>query len=98
MLRPSYTDLLDVITQDTDDITIGSRYAIVIAAAKRARQIVDHAEPTVTNIKLDKPVSVAVEEIYRGKLKVRQGQPAAEDALEEAAQEEVIFDSTEEEA
>ena len=41
MLRPSYTDLLDVINQETDDITLGSRYTIVIAAAKRARQLVD---------------------------------------------------------
>lgn len=45
MLRPSYTDLLDVISQETDDITLGSRYTIVIAAAKRARQLVDHADP-----------------------------------------------------
>ena len=39
MLRPSYTDLLDVINQETDDITLGSRYTIVIAAAKRARPV-----------------------------------------------------------
>ena len=32
MLRPSYTDLLDVINQETDDITLGSRYTIVITA------------------------------------------------------------------
>lgn len=96
MLRPSYTDLLEVLTKDSDDITIGSRYAIVIAAAKRARQIVDHAEPAVTNVKLDKPVSVAVQEMYQGKLKVRQGQPAAEEAAEDEAQVEVIFDATEE--
>ena len=34
MLRPSYSDLLDVITRDAEDETIGSRYTIVIAAAK----------------------------------------------------------------
>ena len=34
MLRPSYSDILEVITQDSEDITIASRYTIVIAAAK----------------------------------------------------------------
>ena len=69
MLRPSYTDLLDVISQETDDITLGSRYTIVIAAAKRARQLVDHADPLVSNTKVDKPVSIAVNELYQGKIK-----------------------------
>ena len=73
MLRPSYTDLLDVISKDTDDITLGSRYTIVIAAAKRARQLVDHAEPLVSDTKVDKPVSIAINELYQGKIKVRQG-------------------------
>ncbi len=96
MLRPSYTDLLDVITQDSDDITIGSRYTIVIAAAKRARQLVDHADPMIDRIKVDKPVSIAVHELYEGKIKVRQGQPAEEEPAEEVLLEEVLFDSTEE--
>ncbi|AMJ41858.1 MULTISPECIES: DNA-directed RNA polymerase subunit omega [Anaerotignum] len=72
MLRPSYTDLLEVINEETDDITLGSRYTIVIAAAKRARQLVDHAEPLVSKIKVDKPVSIAVNELYEGRIKVRQ--------------------------
>ena len=45
MLRPSYSDILEVITQDAEDETIGSRYTIVIAAAKRARQLTDNAAP-----------------------------------------------------
>ncbi len=72
MLRPSYTDLLEVINEKTDDITLGSRYTIVIAAAKRARQLVDHADPLVSKIKVNKPVSIAVNELYEGKIKVRQ--------------------------
>ncbi len=74
MLRPSYTDLLEVMSQHTKDITLGSRYTIVIAAAKRARQLVDHAEPLVYDTKVDKPVSIAVNELYQGKITVRQGQ------------------------
>ncbi len=88
MLRPSYTDLLEVFNRDTDDITLGSRYTIVIAAAKRARQLVDHAEPLVDGIKVDKPVSVAVNELYQGKIKVREGHPVEIFADEEETLEE----------
>lgn len=96
MLRPSYSDLLDVITQDAEDITIGSRYTIVIAAAKRARQLVDHANPLVDEIKVNKPVSIAINELYEGKIKVRQGQPVAEKE-EKGELAEVIFDCMAEE-
>ena len=95
MLRPSYSDILDVITRDNDDSTIGSRYTIVIAAAKRARQLTDNAAPMVDQIKVNKPVSIAVHEIYEGKLKVRQGQPIVEREKGELA--EVIFDCMAEE-
>lgn len=97
MLRPSYSDLLEVITQDTDDITIASRYTIVIAAAKRARQLVDHQEPMIDDVKVDKPVSIAVHELYEGKLKIREGQPAEEED-KEIALSEVDFESMGEEA
>ena len=94
MLRPSYTDLMEVMTQDMDDMTIASRYTIVIAAAKRARQLVDHAEPLVDKIKVDKPVSIAVHELYEGKVKVRQGQPVVEEEKEAVELQEVVFEST----
>lgn len=98
MLRPSYSDLLEVITQDAEDITIGSRYVIVIAAAKRARQLVDHQQPMIDHVKVDKPVSIAVHEIYEGKLKIRQGQPAPEEEEKEVALAEVDFEKMGEEA
>ncbi len=97
MLRPSYSDLLEVITQDTDDITIASRYTIVIAAAKRARQLVDHQEPMIDDVKVDKPVSIAVHELYEGKLKIREGRPVEEEE-KEIALSEVDFESMGEEA
>nr|WP_294680870.1 DNA-directed RNA polymerase subunit omega [uncultured Anaerotignum sp.] len=96
MLRPSYSDILDVITQDAEDITLGSRYTIVIAAAKRARQLVDHQEPMIDHIEVDKPVSIAVHEIYEGKLKIRQGKPE-EEADKEIPLAEVDFASMAEE-
>ena len=42
MLHPSYTELMKIINQDSEDDTpvINSRYSIVMATAKRARQIV----------------------------------------------------------
>ena len=91
MLRPSYSDLLEVITQDAEDITIGSRYTIVIAAAKRARQLVADSEPMIKKVVVDKPVSIAVHELYEGKIKVRQGKPIVEEEKKELA--EVNFDS-----
>ena len=95
MLRPSYSDILEVITQDSEDITIASRYTIVIAAAKRARQLVDHQQPMIDHIEVDKPVSIAVNEIYEGKLKIREGKPEEED--KEVALAEVDFASMAEE-
>ena len=48
----------------------GSRYALCIVVAKRARQLVDGSEPLIDNIKIDKPVSIAVNELYQGKIKI----------------------------
>ena len=95
MLRPSYSDLLEVITRDAEDETIGSRYTIVIAAAKRARQLVDQQKPLIDKVEVDKPVSIAVHELYEGKIKVRQGKPVVETEKGELA--EVIFDCMAEE-
>lgn len=73
MLRPSYTDLLEVLNKDADtDNVVSSRYTIVIVTAKRARQLVDHAEPMTTETKIDRPVSIAVNELYEGKIKIIQ--------------------------
>ena len=69
MLRPSYTDLLEVLNNG-EYPSIKSRYSIVIAAAKRARQLIDGDEPMV-QAALDKPVTIAVNELYEGKLKIK---------------------------
>jgi DNA-directed RNA polymerase subunit omega len=71
MLRPSYSDLLEVINKNgkNNDVT-GSRYSIVIAASKRARQLIDHDEPFVPAGKDSKPVSIAVDELYHEKIRI----------------------------
>ena len=88
MIHPSYTELIDVLSgQESLDNSMLSRYTIIIAAAKRARQLVDGSEPLVDNIKVDKPVSIAVNELYNSKTKIISHNPDAEEAvLAEAAE------------
>lgn len=81
MLRPSYSDLLEVLNKDASKVdAINSRYTIVIAAAKRARQLIDKAEPLTMNYTVDKPVSIAVNELYENKIKIIQNSEKATDA------------------
>ena len=85
MLRPSYSDLLEVISKEQEDsFETGSRYTIVIAAAKRARQIVDHAPILAEDGDPDKPVSTAVKELYEGKIKIGYAKEGEEISGEDA--------------
>ena len=71
MLRPSYSELMDsVMQEETLDPRVVSRYTLVLAAAKRARQITDGAAP-LTYAPTDRAVSIAVKELHEGKLKIR---------------------------
>jgi len=49
---------------------ITSRYSLVIATAKRARQLINGAEPLVDSKSQHKPLSVAIQEFYEGKVKI----------------------------
>jgi len=72
MLHPSYTDLMKVVNSEVepgDTPVVNSRYSIVMATAKRARQIISGDEPLVEG-KGKKPLSIAVDELYSGKIKV----------------------------
>lgn len=73
MLRPSYTDLINVVNSEVEPgehPVVKSRYSIVIAAARRARQLIAGEDSSVPNAAARKPLSVAVEEIYEGRVKV----------------------------
>lgn len=70
MLKPSYAELMDVLNENGEGKAINSRYTIVIAAAKRARQLIDGDEPMVEGYNEGKPVSTAVQELYEGKIQV----------------------------
>ena len=73
MIHPSYVELMRVVNDGVEigeEPVVNSRYSIVLATAKRARQIIDGAEPMVSNPKCNKPLSIAVEELYRGDVKI----------------------------
>ncbi len=59
-----------------------SRYALVITIAKRAREISEEAEATGADL-TDKPVKMAIMDIFNGKVTVKEGDSAEEIAVEE---------------
>lgn len=62
----------------------GSRYTLVIETAKRARQLVAGA-PALSDVKTSKEVTMAVNEIYEGKVEaVEVRAPKDEDTNAEA--------------
>ncbi len=73
MIHPSYTELMKVVNNNAEigeEPVVNSRYSIVIASAKRARQIIAGAEPFVEDPAGRKPLSIAVEELYKGDVKI----------------------------
>ncbi len=87
MLHPSYADLIKVVNSDVEegeDPVVSSRYSIVMATAKRARQIIAGDDELVDG-RGKKPLSVAVEELNQGEIKIlgdgigEETQPAAEE-------------------
>ena len=73
MLHPSYTDLMCVVNKDVEEgetKVVNSRYSIVMATAKRAREIIDGSMPLVDTRGGEKPFSVAIDELNQGKIKV----------------------------
>lgn len=73
MLHPSYTDLMKVVNQDVEEGAtkiVNSRYSIVLATAKRARQLIDGEMPLVNAKDGAKPLSVAIDELNNAKIKI----------------------------
>ena len=58
MIEPSIGDLMK---------KVDSRYTLVVAAAKRARQLVDGSHK-LTKCNSDKPVTIAINEINENKI------------------------------
>ena len=82
MIHPSYSELIEVINKDKDPDevpVVSSRYSMVLATSKRARQLIDGEEPMVRAANDIKPLSVAVQEVYEGKVKILPAETAAQD-------------------
>ncbi|WP_092924312.1 DNA-directed RNA polymerase subunit omega [Romboutsia hominis] len=63
MLKPSINEVLN---------KIDNRYYLVGTVAKRAREIIDGAEPiTTTKTRDNKPVTIATQEVADGKISYR---------------------------
>lgn len=93
MLHPSYTDLMKVVNKDVEEgeeKVVNSRYSIVMATAKRARQIIDGSMPLVDTKKGEKPLSIAIDELNQSKISIL-GQGEDEEPLA-TEDEEVIID------
>ena len=72
MLHPSYADLINVVNsgvEEGEDPVVNSRYSTVMATSKRARQIIAGDEELVDG-RGKKALSVAVEELNQGKIKI----------------------------
>ncbi len=80
MLHPSYSDLMAVVNSEVEpgeQPVVQSRYSIVMATSKRARQIIDgriaerkDKKETYQYKKEKKPLSVAIDELYSSKVKI----------------------------
>ncbi len=73
MLHPSYADLMKVVNSDVEEgeeLVVSSRYSIVMATSKRARQIISGDEVLVENYEGRKPLSAAIEELNQAKIRI----------------------------
>ena len=73
MIHPSYPELMEVINTDVEpggQPVVQSRYSVVLATAKRARQLIDGEEPLIEESIGKKPLSIAVDELKSGELKI----------------------------
>ena len=73
MLHPSYSDLMKVVNSDVEEgnePVVSSRYSIVMALSRRARQLIDGKDPLVNAADGQKALTTAIDELNQGKLKI----------------------------
>ena len=95
MLHPSYTELMQLINEESEDDTpvVNSRYSIVMATAKRARQIIA-GEANVSRQETLKPLSTAVAELQDGLIRILPSDADEEDRREIAEMASKFIDSS----
>lgn len=106
MLKPSYTQIMNKLNAEGES-KLTSRYSIVIAASKRARNIIDIVNEQASMVKdadkaadrvidparikeanrlnellkAQKPISIAVDEIYSGKMRMKEYREETEEKV-----------------
>ena len=73
MIHPSYVDLMNVVNNEVEEgeqPVVNSRYSVVMATAKRARQLIAGDEPMVRVKDKQKPLSIAVDEMNQAQLRI----------------------------
>lgn len=73
MLHPSYTDLMNIANSEVEQgeqPVVNSRYSIVLATAKRARQLIAGSEALVDDPNCQKPLSIAIDELSTSAIKI----------------------------
>ena len=99
MIHPSYSELIEAINTNNEDddesMVLNSRYSLVLATSKRARQLIAGSKPLVEGADGKKPLAIAIDELYKGKVKILPGKH--EDEEEAAAAEETATETSKEE-
>ena len=99
MIHPSYSELIEAINTNNEDddesMVLNSRYSLVLATSKRARQLIAVSKPLVEGASGKKPLAIAIDELYKGKVKILPGKH--EDEEEAAAAEETATETSKEE-
>lgn len=90
MIHPSYSELMKVVNEgaeEGEEPVVTSRYSIVLATSRRARQIIGSGNADeITQGK--KPLSVAVDELYKGKIRILSEEEAEQLIAEKEARKE----------
>ena len=99
MIHPSYSELIEAINTNNEDddeaLVLNSRYSLVLATSKRARQLIAGAEPLVDGAAGKKPLAIAIDELYKGKVKIvatseEEAEETTPAASEEAVEERLL--------
>ena len=93
MIHPSYTELIEAINTNSEDddttMSLNSRYSLVLAASKRARQIIAGSKPMVEGAEGKVKILAPEEEDEEGT------EQTAEAQTEESAQASEITETAE---
>lgn len=98
MLHPSYADLMKVVNsgiEEGEEPVVSSRYSIVMATSKRARQIIAGDDVLVEGYADRKPLSIAVEELNQAKIRILTDEAESDAGMTEESGEEPISNGDE---